>query len=117
MHEDLRTHVERRADEGREHLALEVIDGPRESEISELVLVAFDEDVLRLQIAVDDAVLEEIDESGEEVFEDLNTFLLGEVTSSFEFSSEVAPVAELLDDVVVVRCLEDVDEVNNVLTL
>lgn len=81
------------------------------------MLIAFDENVLRFEVAVNDSVFKEVNETCEKILEDLNPLLFGEVSATLEFSSEVTSIAVLLDDVVVVGCFKYVNEVDDIFAL
>lgn len=79
MVEDLRAHVERCADHRLHHVLFEVVDALGEAKVGELVGPAFvvenDENVGRLEIAMYDAVLDELSESVEDIDEELEDLL------------------------------------------
>lgn len=60
MHENLGTHVKWCTNKRWEHLSLKIINGSCESKISKFMLGAFDEDIFRFQISMNNAVFKEI---------------------------------------------------------
>lgn len=117
MHEDLRTHVERRAYERSEHLPLKVIDSPREAEIGEFMMSPFDENVFWFEITVNYPVLQQLHEPCKQITKHLNRFELGEILLLLEFRTEIAAIAVFLNNVVIVRSFKHIDQVHDVITL
>lgn len=74
-----------------------------------------DEDILRLHIAMNDSMGEQLNKAIEKLKQVFSGNLLTKVLFLVEFGSEIASITVFLDDVVVVFSLDDVNELDDVL--
>lgn len=65
--QDLGAHVERRANRGQQDLVAEIVNGLGEPEVRELEDLVIDQNVLRLEVSVDDAVFHQLQKPVEQI--------------------------------------------------
>lgn len=86
-----------------------------QTEICDFEFPVFHEDIFGFHVSMNDALPNQFVESGEDHGHVLDCLRLGDGLLLSEKFAQVALIAELLDDIVVVGCFDDVSEADDVL--